>query len=104
MEILEISIQGVEPGLMGPCRGQDDAVGHGQPQRVTELGCGCIAAAAWMAWASLCSRSTHLNTSRMLMAGTTRLASASITERNRSANGPLVNISIQPDESTTALG
>ncbi len=25
---------------MGPCRGQDDAVGHGQPQRVTAVGSG----------------------------------------------------------------
>ena len=40
VETLEIGTQCVEPGLMGPCRGQDDAVGHGQPQRVTELGSG----------------------------------------------------------------
>lgn len=31
MEILEIGIQRVEPGLIGTCGGQDDAVGHGQP-------------------------------------------------------------------------
>jgi hypothetical protein len=39
----------------------------------------------------------------MLMAGTIKLASASSKAKKRSARGPFVNSSIQPDESTTAL-
>jgi hypothetical protein len=34
------SASSVRPGLVGPCSGQNDAVGHGQPQFIAELGSG----------------------------------------------------------------
>ncbi len=61
-----------------------------------------MVATAWMDWASLCSRSTHLITSRMLITGTNRDASESSTATKLPAWGPSVNTSIHPEESTTA--
>ena len=55
-----------------------------------------------MARASPCSRSTHLNTSKMVIAGTTKARLSAIKARKCSACRPLVKTSIQPEESTTA--
>jgi hypothetical protein len=56
-----------------------------------------------LASSSLCTNDTNLNTPRILMVGTTRLAWISSGIRNQSARGPLVNIANSPYVSRAAL-